>query len=159
LLRSVADLDEHSGEIFLDDINQQSISAHLWRKKIALLSAETSWWFDTVEEHFDVFPEPQLNELGFSENCSQWSIARLSSGEKQRLGLLRMLENKPDVLLLDEPTANLDNSNANLFENFVMRYLASQSACAIWVSHDHEQLQRMCQFEYSLNNGELVNAN
>lgn len=165
LLRALADLDEHQGEIILDDIHQQNIDAHQWRKKVALLSAETQWWFDTVEEHFlldDIQSitslKKSLTDLGFSEDSLQWNVSRLSSGEKQRLGLLRLLQNQPDVLLLDEPTANLDKHNTKLFENFVLNYLRTQPACAVWVSHDLDQLQRNCQQQVLIKNGELVNV-
>jgi len=159
LLRALADLDEHKGEIQLDDINQQSIAAHMWRQKVALLSAETSWWFDTVVEHFMMKESAEnLVALGFTEDSLHWNVSRLSSGEKQRFGLLRILQNQPDVLLLDEPTANLDKNNTRLFENYVMEYLRSHSACAVWVSHDHEQLQRISQREYKIENGALINV-
>jgi len=159
LLRALADLDEHKGIIQLDNINQQTIAAHLWRQKVALLSAETSWWFDTVAEHFTKQESAEnLTALGFAGDSLHWSVARMSSGEKQRLGLLRLLQNKPDVLLLDEPTANLDKHNTCLFENYVMDYLRNQSACAIWVSHDHEQLQKISQREYKIEDGILINV-
>jgi len=155
LLRALADLDEHRGDIQLNELNQQKIAAHWWRKKVALLAAETSWWFDTVGEHFTDLNETDLMALGFTKDSLQWSVARLSSGEKQRLGLLRLLQNNPAVLLLDEPTANLDKHNTKIFENFVMQYLQKQPAGAIWVGHDTEQLQRICQKKYILENGEL----
>lgn len=156
LLRALADLDEHKGDITLDDINQQDIKAHLWRRKLALLSAETYWWFDTVGEHFNELKEKNLNALGLTVDILQWEVSRLSSGEKQRLGLLRLLENSPDVLLLDEPTANLDKTNVLLFEDFVREYLNKNSACAVWISHDAEQLQRVSQQQYQIKNGELI---
>jgi len=165
LLRALADLDEHQGEVLLDGINQQNVTAHQWRKKVALLSAETHWWFDTVEEHFSLSEEVSLiklnqalKALGFPENSLQWSVARLSSGEKQRLGLLRLLQNQPEVLLLDEPTANLDKQNTLLFEGYVMHYLREQSACAIWVSHDIDQLHRVCQRYCKIENGKLIHV-
>lgn len=161
-LRALADLDDHQGDILLDDINQLDVEAHQWRQKVAMLSAETSWWFDTVGEHFADVSEldfkKQLILLGISEDCFHWSIARLSSGEKQRLGLLRLIQKQPDVLLLDEPTANLDKNNTNLFEKFVMEYLQTRSACAIWISHDNEQLQRICNKQYVIENGVLLNV-
>lgn len=157
LLRALADLDAHEGEVCLDDIKQQDICAHLWRKKIALLSAETFWWFDTVGEHFTELSNKQCQELGFTQNIAGWQVSRLSSGEKQRLGLLRLLENQPEVLLLDEPTANLDKSNTVIFEKFVQQYLQSRPACAIWVSHDIEQLQRVAERCFEMKDGGLLN--
>ena len=162
LLRALSDLDEHQGDIQLDEIIQQNIAAHIWRKKVAMLAAETSWWFDTVDAHFsdqdDVNLLSQLDALGFPEQCMQWSIARLSSGEKQRLGLLRLIRNKPQVLLLDEPTANLDKNNTHLFEKFVKKYLIENNACAIWVSHDADQLLKICDRQYIIEKGRLKNV-
>lgn len=156
LLRSLADLDEHTGSVSLQSLEQTSVKAHIWRTKVALLSAETYWWLDTVKEHFQNYPVEQARELGFVSDVSAWQVSRLSSGEKQRLGLLRLLENKPDVLLLDEPTANLDPENVRLFENCVTNYICTHPACAIWVSHDVEQLKRISQRQYKMQSGQLI---
>jgi len=162
LLRALSDLDQHQGDIQLDETIQQNTAAHLWRKKVAMLPAETSWWFDTVEEHFKEYDDEKLltdlAALGFTKQSMQWSIARLSSGEKQRLGLLRLIQNKPQVLLLDEPTANLDKNNTQLFEKFLQNYLAENNACAICVSHDADQLQRICHRQFVIEKGTLNNV-
>ena len=155
LLRVLADMEPHTGQVQLDELEQQSICAHQWRKKVALLPAETVWWFDTVGEHFADMPEKPLRQLGFEADVSGWNVSRLSSGEKQRLGLLRLLQNEPQVLLLDEPTANLDSSNEEFFEKFVRDYLDHHAACAIWVSHDDDQLQRVCTRRYILDDGAM----
>lgn len=155
LLRAVADLDDHKGEIKLDDINQQEIEAHNWRKKVALLSAETFWWFDTVGEHFIDLSDEKLEALGLSRKVKSWEVVRLSSGEKQRLGLLRLLENEPQVLLLDEPTANLDKENVILFEAFIEAYIKNNNACVIWISHDTDQLSRVSNKQFEITNGGL----
>ena len=47
-LRAVADMDMHTGEVFLDGIESRSMPGHEWRKKVGLLPSENSWWFDTV---------------------------------------------------------------------------------------------------------------
>ena len=156
LLRAVADLDEHKGDVLLDDVNANEMSAPQWRKKVAMLPADSQWWFDSVGEHFEQVDKALLSRLGFDENALSWSISRISSGEKQRLALLRLLANKPSVLLLDEPTANLDKTNTLLFEKIVLEYLKQNNACAIWVSHDLEQLERVSSTNFKLQSGRLV---
>ena len=70
-------------------------------------------------------------------------VARRSGGERQRVALLRMLANQPRVLLLDEPTANLDQDNVARVEKLVAAYMADQSAGVLWVSHDPRQTTRV----------------
>jgi len=154
-MRAIADLDDHEGSVSLNGVEQKNITAHEWRQRVALLSAETCWWLDTVGEHFQQFSEEDAGLLGFKNNVANWQVSRLSSGEKQRLGLLRLLENEPDVLLLDEPTANLDYKNTLEFEKFVTKYVDERPACAIWVSHDIDQLKRISQQQYEIKNGNL----
>jgi ABC-type iron transport system FetAB ATPase subunit len=156
LLRALADLDEHQGVVSLDSVQQAETSAHLWRRQVGLLPAETSWWLDSVGEHFNDFSNVNAVALGFTDDIAQWPVSRLSSGEKQRLGLMRLIENNPAVLLLDEPTANLDPQNTQLFEQFVMQYVQNHKASAIWVSHDQSQLHRIAHRCFSLRNGQLM---
>lgn len=156
LLRAVADLDEHKGDVLLNGIHANEVSASQWRKQVAMLPADSQWWFDTVGEHFNRLDKAMLNKLGFDETALEWSIGRISTGEKQRLALLRLLENNPAVLLLDEPTANLDANNTLLFESIVLDYLQQNNACAIWVSHDLAQLNRVAKLNFKLESGQLV---
>jgi len=156
LLRALADLDEHQGEVLLNGASQQSMSAPQWRSQVGLLSAETFWWLDEVASHFQQFDQAQAMQLGLPEDIGDWPVSRLSSGENQRLGLMRLLENRPEVLLLDEPTANLDPQSTDAFERFVVDYVQQQSACAIWVSHDPQQLKRTAHRCYQIENGMLA---
>lgn len=158
LLRALADLDEHQGEVLLDEVSQQSMSAPQWRCRVGLLSAETFWWLDDVASHFQQFDQQQALQLGLPGDIVSWPVSRLSSGENQRLGLMRLLENHPQVLLLDEPTANLDPQSTEAFETFVVDYVQQQAACAIWVSHDPQQLKRTAQRCYRIENGMLAGS-
>lgn len=145
LLRALADLDETEGEVFLDGTEKTAFDPEYWRKQVGLLPADSLWWHDHVIDHF---PEgyaldDNAKNLGLGDDILSWEVGRLSSGEKQRLALLRLLANKPQVCLLDEPTANLDEKNTRIFEDVVRDYLHTNEAAAIWVSHDLSQLQRV----------------
>jgi ABC-type iron transport system FetAB ATPase subunit len=154
LLRAIADMDEHGGEVYTDEVAQGDVSGHEWRCRVSLLPAESLWWFDSVGEHFHV-REPQLQALGFGSDVLDWQVSRCSSGEKQRLAVARMLTHSPRVLLLDEPTANLDAKNTVRVESLIQAYLAAHNAMAIWVSHDPAQLARMASTRYRLTDGRL----
>ncbi len=75
---------------------------------------------------------------GFAER----KAATLSSGEKQRVALARALVLKPELLLLDEPTANIDTSSVPLIENLI-RQLPPQGITVVCATHDMEQPQRL----------------
>lgn len=154
LLRAIADLDEHGGQVYEENIAQDQVKAHEWRRRVALLPAESQWWFDRVHQHFNTQAN-YIEALGFDQDVMHWNVSRCSSGEKQRLSILRMLSNCPRVLLLDEPTANLDSSNIARVEDFIGNYLSEHNAIAIWVGHDAAQLERVSQQQYHLSGGQL----
>jgi len=155
LLRAIADMDEHGGQVYEEDIAQDQVRAHEWRRRVMLLPAESQWWFDTVDQHFSA-QAGHIEALGFDQDVVHWNVSRCSSGEKQRLSILRMLSHCPRVLLLDEPTANLDASNVLRVEDLILNYLSDHHAIALWVGHDTSQLNRVSQQRYHLSGGQLT---
>lgn len=143
LLRAIADLDPHQGEVYLDGCEQAEYTPTQWRRQVGYLPAESAWWSDRVGDHFDSSDNIAWETLGFDASVRDWNISRLSSGERQRLAILRLLGNGPRILLLDEPTANLDDENTARVEQLIFAYLAEQSAAAVWVSHDDQQRRRL----------------
>ncbi len=146
LLRALADLDLHRGEVKLGKTSASEVPAPQWRRLVGLLPAESFWWFDRVGEHFDCRAqvlEPWLGQLGFSIDVFTWQVARLSTGEKQRLAIVRLLQYAPRALLLDEPTASLDAANIRNTENLLLDYCRSEQVPLLWVSHDPAQLERV----------------
>ena len=164
LLRALADLDPHEGEAWLDGTACSSLPAPAWRRRVALLPAESFWWYDRVGDHFDRVPpggtvrgvggKTQANDvgqatqallvrLGFTSEVLEWTVSRLSTGERQRLALARLLALQPQVLLLDEATANLDPPNRDRVEDLIQDYRREQGAAVLWVSHDPDQRRRL----------------
>lgn len=160
LLRALADLDPGVGSVSLAGEPRDGMAPVEWRRRVAYVPAETAWWGERVDEHLPAgWSQEQaghwLDQIGLPAESLDWEVERLSSGERQRLGLVRALLNGPRVLLLDEPTANLDLENTRRIERAVRRYLAEEEAGALWVSHDTLQRQRLGGRILSLREGRM----
>ena len=158
LLRAIADLDEADGEVWLEDRARSSLSGPAWRQQVIYVAAESHWWAPQVGPHAPHWPPADLEALGFDEHVLQWQVQRLSSGERQRLALARALAHAPSALLLDEPTANLDQTNTLCVEALIEAWRKRTAGCALWVSHDPAQRSRVATAQYRIEAGELQRA-
>ncbi|NOX07998.1 MAG: ATP-binding cassette domain-containing protein [Gammaproteobacteria bacterium] len=143
LLRALADLDPYQGHVGLNGIACKDIEPQQWRRKVAYLPAESAWWGEQVKDHFLHEAIAGLDALGLDEGIMSWSVSRLSTGERQRMALLRLLDRAPDVLLLDEPTASLDADNIARVESLIKSWQRQHGASVLWVSHSVEQIARV----------------
>ena len=154
LLRAIADLDPHEGEVRLAGVAQSEMPAEQWRAKVGLLPADYYFWGETVA---DSMPNgAKLDALNLHANTLQKPINLLSSGEKQRLALIRLTMQQPQCLLLDEPTAHLDPQTTRLAEALIADYQRRQGCPIIWVSHNKAQRQRVADRHYQISEGGLV---
>ena len=99
--------------------------------------------------------EAILQGLGFERDAWTTPAEILSGGQKNRLGLARLLLAEPDVLLLDEPTNHLDVSAVEWLEEF----LASYKSAYVIISHDRYFLDRACTRIVEIENGRAVSYN
>lgn len=158
LLRAIADLDEHGGRIYLDGRECGAWDPPLWRRQVGLLPAEGQWWRDTAAEHFPTVDQDALAAVGVGRELLQRPVSHLSTGERQRLALVRLLGNRPRVLLLDEPTAALDAESAGRVEALIAAYRRREGAAVIWVSHDAAQARRVADRRLTIAAGRVTEA-
>ncbi len=156
LLRAIADLDENAGEAETENITRSVVPAPEWRRAVTYVPAESGWWADRVGDHLQESPlcHDLLTDVGLPSDCLTWEIARLSTGEKQRLALVRALLCDPEVLLLDEPTAALDPAATERVENVLTAAMARGLTLVI-VSHEAAQAKRLDATVATIENGQV----
>ncbi|UMZ75480.1 Tungstate uptake system ATP-binding protein TupC [Natranaerofaba carboxydovora] len=102
--------------------------------------------------------EKVLSGLGLSELKKQ-RADKLSGGEAQRVSLARAIIFKPEIILLDEPTANLDPTNVKIIEDIILDYVKNEKATVIVVTHNVFQAKRLANRVGLLYKGEMVEEN
>lgn len=84
---------------------------------------------------------------------------KLSGGEIQKVALARALSFSPRLLLLDEPTANIDPSTVTEIERILKRFNREEKTTIILISHNLAQAKRVSDYVVLLNHGKVVEAN
>ena len=144
LLRAIADLDPARGYVFLEGAERGEMSAPQWRRRVRYVASEPGWWGETVRTQL-VDGERAgrlLAALGLDASVLDRSVATLSTGQRQRLAFVRALAGEPRILLLDEPTATLDQEAAALVEELI-KFQMLAGRCILLVSHDAGQIRRL----------------
>jgi putative ABC transport system ATP-binding protein len=129
------------------------------RSQVMLLLQRAPLWEGTVEENLQrpfclrgqrgkVYDRAVAGELcrrvGRSVDFLERSAQHLSGGERQLVAIIRVLLLNPQVLLLDEPTASLDQQTSLQVEDLIQDWQQEQPDRAyLWVSHDRSQLDRL----------------
>jgi tungstate transport system ATP-binding protein len=99
-----------------------------------------------------------LEQVGLS-GLDKQAARTLSGGEAQRVALARAMVIQPEVLLLDEPTANLDPYNVGLIEAIVSKLNHEQNTTLVLVTHNVFQARRLAQRVILLLDGDVVEVN
>ncbi|HEX9462800.1 MAG TPA: ABC transporter ATP-binding protein [Alphaproteobacteria bacterium] len=121
----------------------------------------------TVRENLMVFgllyslrrPGERIRELAadlaFAELLER-KTGGLSSGQKTRIALAKALLNRPELLLLDEPTASLDPDTADWVRSYLERYARGTGASILLASHNMAEVERLCSDVLMMKAGRIV---
>ena len=178
LLKSLnAGLPTVTGEILLNGKNLNDFSRREIAQKIAVIAQEAETKFPvTVLEfvlagrfaHGNAFGWETENDLQIAENALQICdlssfehllMNRLSGGERQRVVLARALATQAQILLLDEPTANLDLAHQALMFRLVRGRCKSCQSSTIVITHDLNLASEFADEILLLKNGGMIAKN
>ena len=170
LLRVLAKLDPlQSGTLKYQGVPVEGDDIPGFRRQVAYLPQRPSMVVGTVAENLFLshhYSSHSTTPSRGTKKISTWiemddamlaqDAATLSGGQQQRVALERVLQMNPTVLLLDEPTASLDRTTAKEVEGRLQAWRNENSQRSwIWVSHDRDQLDRVCQTILTMHNGQL----
>ena len=128
-------------------------SFHLIPTMTALENVATPLEINGVRDAYSR-AEAELEEIGLGERCQHYP-AQLSGGEQQRVALARATVTKPDLLLADEPTGNLDQANGNAIIELMFR-LRKQNGCTLVLVTHSPDLAGKCDRVVTLADGQLI---
>ena len=121
----------------------------------ASVRANIAYGLDLRGKSIDGSVDAMLDRVGLKSLANAWAH-KLSGGEMQRVALARALVIDPQVLLLDEPTANLDPYNVGLIEEIVREHNRARGTTIVWVTHNVFQAKRLAQRVGLILGGRLI---
>ena len=101
----------------------------------------------------------RVNELAEDLNLKDFlnkKTGELSSGQKNRVSLAKSLINKPEILLLDEPTASLDPDIGDYVRSYVQSYKSKNKITILLASHNMAEVERLCDSVIMMKKGKII---
>lgn len=166
-LRTLNRLYEISGgEILLDGVSIREIDPKELRRRVGMVFQIPLAFEGTVEDNLMIGPQlhsleiPDLRELmemvGLPSSFLKRRASDLSVGEQQRMCIARAIANRPEVLLMDEPTASLDPSSVRVMEDLILELKNTGSLTLVVVTHDIGQAKRIGDWTMLMREGRSV---
>jgi putative ABC transport system ATP-binding protein len=155
MLRLINRLDEPpSGTVWLRGADYRTLPPRELRRRVGMIMQRPFLFPGTVadnlqfgpEQHGQTLASTEIAELLDSVGLSGFEdrdVAPLSGGEAQRVSFARALANRPEVLLLDEPTSSLDEAATRRVEAVVIEAVRERGLACVMVTHDPEQAVRV----------------
>ena len=101
----------------------------------------------------------RINEISSDldiKNFFERKTGELSSGQKNRVSLAKSLINKPEILLLDEPTASLDPDIGDFIRSYIEEYKSKNKITILLASHNMSEVERLCDSIIMMRKGKIV---
>lgn len=163
--------DVEKGEITINNYNIKDINKEVLREKIAYISQESFFFSGTIKQNMEfanseatyeeiiaVCKKAQIHEY-INSTPTRYSTlleekgANLSGGQKQRLAIARALIKKPEILIMDEATSNLDSITEKAIENTIEE--CTRNVTTIIIAHRLSTIMR-CNRIYVLDKGKII---
>lgn len=154
-LRLLNRLDEPTaGTVYLDGVDYRDVPPRELRHRVGYVPQQPALRAGTVGENVSVGPrlrgetvddetvEDVLVRVGLG-GYGERDVATLSGGEAQRVAIARTVVNRPEVLLLDEPTSSLDAESEATVERLLDELHAELGLTYVLVTHDRDQARRL----------------
>ena len=101
----------------------------------------------------------RINEIAGDldiKNFFERKTGELSSGQKNRVSLAKSLINKPEILLLDEPTASLDPDIGDFIRSYIQDYKSKNEVTILLASHNMNEVERLCDSVIMMRKGKII---
>jgi ABC-2 type transport system ATP-binding protein len=161
-------IEPSEGEIKIDNRNLQSFKRNEILSRINFASPYIELPKKlTVKQNLEVYGRlygvKNLNDriLEISEDLNirdffQKKTGELSSGQKNRVSLAKSLINKPEILLLDEPTASLDPDIGDFIRSYIQEYRSKNQVTILLASHNMSEVERLCDSVIMMKKGKII---
>ena len=103
--------------------------------------------------------QKRINEISSDLNIKNFyerKTGELSSGQKNRVSLAKSLINKPEILLLDEPTASLDPDIGDFIRTYIQEYKSKNKVTILLASHNMNEVERLCDSIIMMRKGKII---
>ena len=121
----------------------------------------------TVKQHLEIYGRlyginnlsARINEISSDLDIKSFferKTGELSSGQKNRVSLAKSLINKPEILLLDEPTASLDPDIGDFIRSYIQEYKSKNKITILLASHNMAEVERLCNNIIMMKKGNII---
>ena len=103
----------------------------------------------------------RINEISKDldiKNFFNRKTGELSSGQKNRVSLAKSLINKPEILLLDEPTASLDPDVGDFIRSYIQEYKSKNKVTLLLASHNMNEVEKLCDSVIMMKKGKIIDT-